>query len=359
MLRLITFIALLVAIAPRVHSQDLSGLFSSEGIETRADQRLFTLFSLFNAMGYNREGKRGPKPLEAPLFSPLRQDVRTTLFAKKIDDKAARTFIAANPKPVDFYIDLVLQLGLPPEFQAPENASTELSELSKILKAYYAERGAEVFKAYESRLRESAKVWLKEVDGVSLNARKTLRLSDDVDFDLEEEESGDFTEEEEEGLRLVVMANPLDAHGTSYYVAHKDIHYLVLGPTKGNAQSATDPVLVSTISLVLRPVIAKTLKKMNRVEIAKAISAQGGYPEGFKESEDLLVALLARSFAKSVTGRKLELPPSLPMPKSPALQTATDTAVTWFTEQKQPFRELSVGLLTKMLGLKPPPEPSP
>lgn len=110
-------------VAPTVESS----VFSPEGVEVKADARLFALFALLNADGYDDGPIRRALPAPKHAYGAVRADVRKRLAAAKLPeglfDKAPRTpatlaLEAVAGKPVEGLDDAAKAAGIDVLFAA-------------------------------------------------------------------------------------------------------------------------------------------------------------------------------------------------------------------------------------------------
>lgn len=343
MLRNTAFLFLGCLASSTLQAQDLEGLFAREGVEVRADQRVFTLFALFNALGYDREPQRGAKPLEAAQFAAVRAEVRHALAAKPVDLAAARAFVDKHAQPIEWYLERTLKLGPAPDFApAKGNKDAELTALADVLKAFAAARGSELFKAQREALRDAAKAWVQAIDKATDANRALIRLTAEMELE-NEDDSGDTP-----AARLVVVVNPLDAHGAAYEIAGTEVRHLVVGPPLKNLDQAVDPIVVSAMANVLRPEVARALKKLDSAAVKKVLGSKAG-SEGAAHA---MSQLLAHSFAARAAGRPLQWPAGVKGGDSGALGKLADGAVAWYADQKTPLPKMADQLVARALGLK-------
>src|SRR5438132_7123183 len=92
----------LAASAPAPASGDwFASLYTGEGIELRADERVFALFSVLNAVGYDAGPVTRKDPVPKVLYHPVRQQVRSRVIGSDADvRKAADTFLDAHAVPL-------------------------------------------------------------------------------------------------------------------------------------------------------------------------------------------------------------------------------------------------------------------
>jgi len=324
-------------------AQDLEGLFAREGVEVRADQRVFTLFALFNALGYDREPLRGAKPLDVPQFAVVRSDVRLALQTKPVDLAAARSFVDKHTQPIEWYLERTLRLGPAPDFAPPKgNKDAELTQLADLLKAFSAARGNELFQSQREALRDAAKAWVQAIDKATDANRALVRLTPEMELE-NDDDPGDGA-----AARLVVVVNPLDAHGAAYEIPGAEVHHLVVGPPQKSLDEAVDPIVVSAMTNVLRPEVARALKKLDGAAVKKVLGGKAG-----RESTAQTVSrLLAYSFATRAAGRPLQWPAGVTGGEGGALGKLADGAVAWYADQKAPLPKLADQVVARALGLK-------
>ena len=192
-----------------------SSLFSEGGVEVRADERVFTLFALFNAM--NDAPILRKDPIAKRDYDAVRQRVRDLL---RIDPKLRPEFEAffdQHPQPIRSYIAFVLALGDAPKFELTKALPKEAAGLKgfeALLARFYASSKIGVlFERETAAQRESLKQFAALVDAPILKAREILR-----------------NPETDESPRLVLVVNLLDGRGSGYGVGFGNETYLVVGP---------------------------------------------------------------------------------------------------------------------------------
>lgn len=344
MRRLMVVGIVMAAVAQRGAAQDLGGLFSQDGVEVRADARVFTLFALFNALGYDRETRQGPTPLKAPLFTSLRQELRVELLPKAPTLDPARRFVEQNPWALGEYVERTLRLGQPPAFAAAEGADEAQQQLSTLLQDFFKKHAAALYEAKREPLRVEAKAWLTVLDKNAARGREMVRLSADDESMLEDEDEGDAP-------RLIIVVNPLDAHGSLFRGRDAEARYLVVGP----GVDETEPeqaVLVAALRDLLRPEVHRALKAQDPVAVGKALAARGVAADAVAKPDEVLVDVFAALFASRTLNRNLAEKHSAAIPA--ALLKAGETATDWYLQQKEPFSALAAGLVGRTLGLKTP-----
>ena len=167
------------AFAADGESDWFASLYTGEGIELRADERVFTLYALLNAMGYDE----GPVAREFPLpryqFHPVRQQVRTKLLSAPPDVRdQANAFFDSHAKPVEHYLRYALH-SAPPPFTSGAKAKElqDLKGLEGLLKATWTQwKLDDLMAQVQGEYRKGLKAWLVAVDEPMLKARKLLSV---------------------------------------------------------------------------------------------------------------------------------------------------------------------------------------
>lgn len=189
-------------------------LITDHGVELQANERVFLLFAALNAAGYSEEPKHEGPPLNAPVFHPIREDVRDALRGKEAREALGpvREVFETQPLPIRTYIEAVLALGA--EGVKPgKEAATLAGALAPL-----------------ERFREGARVAavFDEVAAAQRDHMKALKAKLETDFEAARAVMGD------EGFRapvdLVVVPNPLDGHGLVREATLGGKTYLVVGP---------------------------------------------------------------------------------------------------------------------------------
>lgn len=210
-------LALFAPMIARASDDWASSLYSEGGVEVRADERVFTLFALFNAMGMNDAPILRKDPIPKRDYDPVRERVRDLL---RIDPKLRPEFEAffdVHPQPIRSYIAFVLALGNPPTFEIkgplPKEAAG-LKGFEKLLARFYESSKIGVLFARETAAqRETLKQFSAMVDKPLQKARDILR-----------------DPETDSSPRLILVVNLLDGRGSGYGVGFPEETYLVVGP---------------------------------------------------------------------------------------------------------------------------------
>ena len=268
-------------------------LISGHGIEISNDGRVFVLFAALNGLGYSAEKKRKGPPLEAPVYHPIRAQARDGLRKLTAAGRLGplRKFFDEHPATIDVYLATILCRGLslneatctePPDATKVSGAVEHLKTLGQ------DEELTRLFDAIAMQQRRLAKTLLGALERDFVEAEKYLAL-DDLRPPRE----------------LVVIPNPLDAHGYVRNVKLDTGHYLVVGPGVNATRQA---VLLAS----LRPLVAqwveagwegaRLLKKhWEGLKLSKRITER--FPQGQQYAAETLSRVLAYRIHAMVDGR--------------------------------------------------------
>ncbi|MFO0725060.1 MAG: hypothetical protein U1E65_14870 [Myxococcota bacterium] len=290
-----SFIAASVSLACGVGQlQDApSRLITPQGVEIVADGRLFVLFAALNGLGYSEETEKKGPPLSAPVFHPLRTQVREAM--RKLDDEGKlgdlHKFIDQNPAPVEHYIEVVLARDFGAQKTAPElsPAAKKLEGVLPLLEKLGAE--AALQKIYD--------------DALSLEHKQALELFARLDKSFEAAKKHLGLTELKPALELTVYTNALDAQGSVRTVKIGTRSSLVVGP---GLDSADNAVLVATLRGKLGPEVSKAYARSDKLKKAwadlkgfKSITA--AYTDGDAYAAETLADVLAFQAAAVAAGQ--------------------------------------------------------
>ena len=211
-------------------------LFTSHGVELRADENVFLLFAALNAAGYAEESERKGPPLRAPVYHDIRVSVRDALrkYRTKPAVQSVVKVFEANAVDLETYIAAALAdgglskaaKGLQPKLKPALDKFRQEVDLIK------------VFDDLADAQRTHAK---KLLAGVNSDLSAAVKMLGDAGFRAP--------------TNLVVVPNPLDSHGLTHRVQTKDAVILIVGPDAATARRAI-------LEEALRPTI-KTLVAAN------------------------------------------------------------------------------------------------
>lgn len=215
-----------------------ASLYTGEGVELRNDERIFALFALFNAMGFDQGPVTRKDPIPKVVYHPVRQAVRGRVIGGDPEvRKAADAFFESHQLPLRRYLSYVAASGQPPfSTGAKAKDQQDLKGLETILqKAWTGWKLEELMGQVQGDYRKALKGYLPVLDGPLLKARATLK-----------------TAEAQEALLVV---NLLDAQDTVRAVSGENGEaFLIVGPSeKPNVKG----LVREFARLSIEPVVAK------------------------------------------------------------------------------------------------------
>jgi hypothetical protein len=215
-----------------------ASLYTPEGIELRADERVYTLFAVLNAMGYDQAPLARTEPVPEPRFHPVRAALRSKVATAAPEvHKAADAFFDAHPKAIEQYLSYAVQAGYPPfEQGAKARELKELAGLEGLLKTAHAQWGlGEQLGQAEAEYRSALKGYLPQLDAPFTRARKLLKVAD-------------------KGPAPVVVMNLLEADGKVRGAMGEGEVVLAVGTSE---KADVEPLLREYARVLLEPVVAK------------------------------------------------------------------------------------------------------
>ncbi|MBK7863424.1 MAG: hypothetical protein IPJ65_33445 [Archangiaceae bacterium] len=310
-----------------------ASLYTGEGIELRADERVFALFAVLNAVGFDQGPVSRKEPVPKVNYHPVRSQVRSRVIGGDAEvRRAADSFLDAHPVALKRYLQYAVS-GSPPPFTGAPKAKDlqDLKGLDTVLaKAWAGWKLDELMGTVQGEYRKVLKGYLSSIDGPMQKAREILKVP-------------------ESGHESVLVVNLLDAQNEVRGVQTDAETVLVVGPAdkpnvegllKEYARVNVDPVVSkkaaawSNGAQVLREAqlagateqsvadyasglvaTAVALKAMDANDAAYEAAANRGYFgakdiaamfEGGKPLDGWVNDALARAEAKrpSVTGKK-------------------------------------------------------
>jgi hypothetical protein len=216
-----------------------ASLYSPEGVELRADERIFDLYAVFNAMGYDDAPVTRRDPVPKREFNAVRQRVRASAAASF--DEALRqkidAFFDAHAVPQTSYVAYAARLSAAPAFTPGAGAGKELAGFENLLSTAQAKlKLADLFQQTQDEQRSVLKRYLREVDAPLAAARKLLRLKDD-----------------DEDAHTVVALNMLDAPGGAESLWVDKEQLIVVGPSE-------------------KPNVSGVVREFARLQVAPAVN---------------------------------------------------------------------------------------
>ncbi|MFZ5469703.1 MAG: hypothetical protein ACOZIN_09725 [Myxococcota bacterium] len=232
-------VCVLSAAGPAFADADwFASLYTQEGVELRADERVFTLYALFNVMGYDAAPVVRKDPVPKYDFHPVRAAVRAQLAAADAEvRRQAEQFFDSHPQPLDKYLAYVVN-SAPPPFTTGAK-SKELSDLkgleALLAKAHHSWKLGELMAQTQSDYRRALKAYLRTLDVPLSKARKLLKAP-------------------EEGLESLLVVNLLEAQGVTRGVMGDREVVLVVGPSD---KPDLEGVLREYARVLLEPKVSK------------------------------------------------------------------------------------------------------
>ncbi|MBX5484875.1 MAG: hypothetical protein IRZ16_23895 [Myxococcaceae bacterium] len=212
---LAAFFVVLGTTAARAEADWFASLYTGEGIELRADERVFTLFALFNAMGYDDAPLVRKDPLPRYQFHPVRAEVRQKLLAADPSVRAAaNNFFDAHARPMEHYLQYAVQSAAPPfATGAKAKELQDLKGLEGLLADVYKKWNiGDLMAQVQSEYRKALRPYLTAIDGPMAKARKLLHVP-------------------ENGPQSLVVLNLLEAENSVHGVMGDGEVVLVVGPS--------------------------------------------------------------------------------------------------------------------------------
>lgn len=217
-----------------------ASLYTGEGIELRNDERVFTLFAIFNALGFDQGPVTRKDPVPKVIYHPVRQLVRGRVIGGDPEvRRAADAFFDAHPASLAHYLDFAVHAGSPPFKDAVK--AKELQDLKGfeqvLARAWTGWKLDEALATAQQDYRRSLKAYLTVVDGPLLKERALFKVPD--------------------ASEVILVVNLLDAQ--DQVRAHQGEHgeaYLVVGPSdKPNVEG----LLREHARLYVAPAVAKKI----------------------------------------------------------------------------------------------------
>jgi hypothetical protein len=215
-----------------------ASLYTGEGVELRNDERVFALFALLNAAGFDQGPVIRTDPVPRVGYVPVRALVRERVLHGDPELRAAAdAWFDAHPLSLQKYLAWAVQSDAPPFAAGPK--SRELAELKGfeqlMARAWTGWRLGELSAQVQGDYRKTLKAWLPVIDAPLGRAKALLRLR--------------------EGSEPVLVVNLLDSPGEVRAVQGEGGQvFLIVGPSDKPEVGA---VLRELARLELEPVLAK------------------------------------------------------------------------------------------------------
>lgn len=286
--RLLPVLMLLVFVLPsvgRAATDWFGSLYTGEGAEVRADERVFTLFTVLNAMGYDEARLSRQHPVPKREFHPVRARVRSLLSLNPELRAQAESLFDAHPSPVAEYLRATVQL---PSLRGPDagkdkTQTTLGGQLERLLRAVHTQ--AKVGELWAQLQPEHRKALLRYVAGLDAPLARARAL-------LRQKESP-----------VVLMVNLLDTENAAWGARDGQGTLLVIGPAGTGAEPGAlgEPAVRAYAQAVLSPLVAQRAERSWSAGPALLRDARN---RGALESSvgDYATALLGRALSLRAVG---------------------------------------------------------
>jgi hypothetical protein len=158
-----------------------ASLYTGDGVELRSDERIFTLFALFNALGFDQGPQTRTEPVPKIVYHPVRQLVRGRVIGGEASVReTADAFFDKHQASLRRYLAWAVQAGQPPFKDGPKAKDLqELKGFEQVLaKAWTGWKLEELFGQVQPDYRKAIKAYLPVIDGPLAKARKVLGTPD-------------------------------------------------------------------------------------------------------------------------------------------------------------------------------------
>ena len=254
-------------------------LYTPQGVNIRLDERVFHLFAALNAAGYSAEDKRRGPPLNAPVYHPVRVQVRDALRDRRdapIVEKL-RDLFESHPQPIAVYLEALLA----EEGDRLSPAAKKLKPELDLIDTFAEEASLQkLFDQLAVEQRDLAKKLMKAIDE-DLAAAKEM-----IDSDLRAP------------VNTVVVPNPLDSHTALETIDVGEKRFIVVGP---DFDEARQNLVTELAKPYLRAAVGKAWgaagkyrAHWDQVKISKRISGRYG------DAKNYLMVALAHALAHKV-----------------------------------------------------------
>lgn len=279
MVRLLALLLLVAAPAFAGSKGDwFASLYTGEGVELRNDERVFTLFAIFNAMGFDQGPVTRKEPIPRIVYHPVRQQVRGRVIGGDPEvRKTADAFFDAHPTVLRKYLSYALASDQPP-FAAGAKAKDlqELKGLEQLLaKAWTGWKLEELMGAVQADYRKVLKSYLVGTDFPIARARTMLKVP--------------------ETTEALIVVNLLDSQDQVRAVLGEGGEaFLIVGPSdKPNVEG----VIREFARLWVEPAVARQVGKWAGGVVVLREAQAAGAPE--QSLQDFATATITQAIALS------------------------------------------------------------
>lgn len=258
-----------------------ASLYTGEGVELRNDERVFTLFAIFNAMGFDQGPVTRKDPIPRVVYHPVRQQVRARVISGDPEvRKAAEAFFDAHALPLRKYLSYVVATDQPPFTAGPKAKDLqELKGLEQVLaKAWAGWKLEELMASVQPEYRKTLKTYLTGTDAPLQKARQLLKVP--------------------EASEALIVVNLLDAQGEVRSVMGEGNEaFLIVGPT-GTDKPNVEGVIREYARLFVEPAVARQVSKWGGgVQVLKEAQVAGATEQTVQEyaAETISTALALKA----------------------------------------------------------------
>jgi hypothetical protein len=286
-------VALLSSSGAHAQWRNASSLYTEDGVEIGVDGRVFTLFAMLNAVGFDDDTLRGPPPVKKALFTAARQKTRGNLGRPGPAIKALEAVLAKNAVDKSAYVAAALELGPAPNFEDKSASALGKAIAGPMRDWFNEEGGAAVLRIVADEAKPTQKKLLPIVDKAVKSTTGLIRLGDAQEQLLDDTGA--------QG-RVVLVLNELDVHGGVQRVQHGDVTYVVAGAPASDADEAAIVNAVVT-SYAKTLVVRDAAKGAVPGSLADASKLSADAKSGVVDDKGYATELLACAFMQKVRGR--------------------------------------------------------
>lgn len=304
----------LALFAPGARAQwtNAQSLYTEDGVEIGVDGRVFALFAMLNALGFDDDTLRGPPPVRKPLHAAARQKARQNLGRPGPSLRALEAVLAKNPVEPQAFVAAALELGPAPNFEE-EGASPLAKAIAGPLRDWFNEEGgAAVLRIVGDEARATQKKLLPLLDKAVKGTTALVRLGDAQEQLLDDSGA--------QG-RVVLVLNELDVHGGVQRVTRGDVTYVVAGPPATPADEAA--ILDAVVAAYARTLVVREAQKAKAGTLVDTAALAPATRSAVGDEKSYAAELLACAFLRQVRGKDARCAAS-PLAADPAAAAALD-----------------------------------
>ncbi len=253
-----------------------ASLYTGEGVELRNDERVFALFAVLNATGFDQGPVTRKEPIPKVSYHPVRQLVRARVLGGDAEvRKAADAFFDAHQSALRRYLAYAVASDQPPF--ATGATSKELSELrgleQVLSKAWVGWKLEEVMGAVQADYRKVLRHYVSGADAPLTRARQLLKVP--------------------ETTQVLIAVNLLDANDQVRSVLGAEGEtFVVVGPSE---KPNIEGVVREFARLQLEPAVNRQVNKWGAGAAVLREAMVAGAPE--QSVADYVAATIATAVA--------------------------------------------------------------